>query len=88
MGKFKKPRRIEISLKGIDEKNVIKRAKKLAKEEGMTISGTAYKGSIKGQSVDGDYLIRDGVAIITLREVPAAPWFLVKSMILNFIKEK
>jgi hypothetical protein len=88
MGKFKNPQKIRVSLKGKDEKNVIKRAKILAKEEGMTISGTAYKGSIKGPSVDGDYLIRDGVAIITLREAPTAPWFLVKSTIINFIKGK
>lgn len=86
MGKFKNPKKIEISLRGINEKGVIKRAKALAKKEGMTISGSAYKGTIKGQSIDGDYLIRDGVAIITLREVPAVPWFLVKSTIIDFIK--
>jgi hypothetical protein len=82
----------QIKLNGEPEE-IVKRAKVIAAEQGVTFigdgTGGKFSGSIMGGRLSGTYKVDQGILMVTIDEKPLlTTWNMVESQLVEFLKGK
>lgn len=69
-----------------DPQQIINKARLIASERGIDVTGDHQQGSLSGQGLIADYLLQDSTLTITVRKKPLiVPWSVVEKLVARFV---